>query len=103
MLAKMHIGVTSLPDVDDEKYAASSPIKLFEYMASGLPMLATANPCHTDVVGDGSYVFWIDETTDQGILKGLMACQEDSFLLCCLLLKVCAYARKSRGYPGPYP
>lgn len=72
MLAKMHIGVTSLPDVDDEKYAASSPIKLFEYMASGLPMLATANPCHTDVVGDGSYVFWIDETTDQGILKGLM-------------------------------
>jgi glycosyltransferase involved in cell wall biosynthesis len=71
MLATMHIGVTSLPEIDDQKYAASSPIKLFEYMASGLPILATANPCHTNVVGDGSYAFWIEETTQSGILKGL--------------------------------
>ena len=34
LLAKAHIGV--LPFPDEEKYRVSSPIKLFEYMASGL-------------------------------------------------------------------
>lgn len=71
MLARMHVGVTSLPDTTDVKYAASSPIKLFEYMASGLPIMATTNPCHTDVVGDGDYVFWIDEPTVESILDCL--------------------------------
>ena len=71
MLAQMHVGVTSLPDVDDEKYAASSPVKLFEYMASGLPLLATKSPCHIDVVADGSFAFWIDEPTEEGIRDGL--------------------------------
>jgi len=71
MLAQMHVGVTSLPDVGDEKYAASSPVKLFEYMASGLPLLATKSPCHIDVVADGSFAFWIDEPTEEGIREGL--------------------------------
>jgi glycosyltransferase involved in cell wall biosynthesis len=71
LLAEMHVGVTSLPDIDDIKYAASSPIKLFEYMASGLPILATRNACHTGVVGDGTYTFWVHEPTVEGILEGL--------------------------------
>jgi hypothetical protein len=54
MLAAAHIGVTSLPSPDDIKYEASSPLKLFEYMAAGLPVLATSNRCHTDVVGAGA-------------------------------------------------
>ncbi len=71
MLAKMHVGVTSLPDAADIKYAASSPIKLFEYMASGLPLLATTNPCHLDVVGGGSFAFWVDEPDEASILHSL--------------------------------
>jgi glycosyltransferase involved in cell wall biosynthesis len=71
LLATMHVGVTSLPDIDDVKYGASSPIKLFEYMASGLPVLATRNVCHSDVVGDGGYTFWVEEPTERGILAGL--------------------------------
>ena len=71
LLATMHIGVTSLPDSHDLKYGASSPIKLFEYMASGLPILATRNVCHTDVVRDGGYTFWVEEPTEEGILAGL--------------------------------
>ena len=55
MLAAADIGVTSLPSPDDVKYEASSPLKLFEYMAAGLPVLATSNRCHTDVVGAGGY------------------------------------------------
>lgn len=71
LLATAHIGVTSLPDPDDEKYQASSPIKLFEYMAAGLPVLATRNACHTEVVLAGDYVFWAADATEQSLLAAL--------------------------------
>lgn len=66
-----HIGVTSLPAPDDVKYEASSPLKLFEYMAAGLPVLSVSNRCHTDVVGRGRYAFWADDVTDDAILRAL--------------------------------
>ncbi|MEM7330580.1 MAG: glycosyltransferase family 4 protein [Chloroflexota bacterium] len=71
LLAQAHVGVTSLPNADDVKYEASSPVKLFEYMAIGLPILATTNYCHTHVVGNGRYAFWVAEPTTQDIAKSL--------------------------------
>lgn len=71
LLSLYHVGVTSLPDVDDAKYEASSPIKLFEYMAAGLPILATSNKCHLDVVGDGDYTFWADDVSEETLLATL--------------------------------
>ncbi len=71
LLAQFHIGVTSLPDVDDVKYEASSPIKLLEYMAAGLPILATSNKCHTDVVGDGQYAFWVADVSEESLTAAL--------------------------------
>lgn len=71
LLAQAHIGVTSLPHQADQKYQASSPIKLFEYMAAGLPILATRNVCHTDIVGEGAYAFWVDEICPAAFLKAL--------------------------------
>ncbi len=62
VLAHAHVGVTSLPGPEDLIYQASSPIKLFEYMAAGLPILATRNVCHTDIIGDGDYAFWADRS-----------------------------------------
>ncbi len=71
VLGRAHVGVTSLPTPDDQKYEASSPIKLFEYMAAGLPLLATTNACHTDVVQDGQYAFWIEAATEKAIVDAL--------------------------------
>ncbi len=71
MLARAQVGVTSLPAPDDEKYEASSPIKLFEYMAAGMPVLATDNKCHTDVVGSGRYAFWAHGVDDEDLLAAL--------------------------------
>jgi glycosyltransferase involved in cell wall biosynthesis len=71
MLAAAHIGVTSLPALDDVKYEASSPLKLFEYMAAGLPVLATSNRCHTDVVGQGEYAFWAAAPAEGELLGAL--------------------------------
>lgn len=71
LLAQAQVGVTSLPGLDDVKYEASSPIKLFEYMAAGMPVLATNNKCHTDVVGDGRYAFWAKGASREDILAAL--------------------------------
>jgi glycosyltransferase involved in cell wall biosynthesis len=69
MLAHIHVGV--LPFPDEEKFRVSSPIKLFEYMASGMPILVTRIVCHTDVVGSGPYAFWAEDSTEQGLLAAL--------------------------------
>ena len=69
VLAQAHIGV--LPFPDEEKFRVSSPIKLFEYMAAGLPILATRIVCHTDVIGDGSFVFWAEQSDEASLLSAL--------------------------------
>ncbi len=71
LLAQAHVGVTSLPSQDDLKYQASSPVKLFEYLAAGMPILSTRNVCHTDVVGKGHYAFWADSPTEADLLLAL--------------------------------
>jgi glycosyltransferase involved in cell wall biosynthesis len=69
LLAQAHIGV--LPFPDGEEFQVSSPVKLFEYMASGLPVLATRIACHTDVLADGDYTFWAEEAGSEGLLAAL--------------------------------
>jgi glycosyltransferase involved in cell wall biosynthesis len=69
VLARAHLGV--LPFPDEEKFRVSSPIKLFEYMAAGMPVLVTRIFCHTDVVGCGRYAFWAEDATKQGLIEGL--------------------------------
>lgn len=69
VLAQAHVGV--LPFPDEEKYRVSSPIKLFEYMGAGMPILATRIVCHTDVIGDGEYAFWANNADVSGISDAL--------------------------------
>lgn len=69
VLAQAHVGV--LPFPDEEKFQVSSPIKLFEYMASGLPIMVTRITCHSDVVCDGEYAFWAETANEQGLLNAL--------------------------------
>lgn len=71
LLATTDIGVTSMPSSDDQKFEVSSPIKLFEYIAAGLPFVATANACHKDVVGSAPYAFWTRDNTPEGIAFAL--------------------------------
>jgi glycosyltransferase involved in cell wall biosynthesis len=69
VLGTAHVGV--LPFPDEEKFHVSSPIKLFEYMAAGLPVLATRIVCHTDVIGAGSYAIWAEQADRAGLLAAL--------------------------------
>ncbi|NPV87533.1 MAG: glycosyltransferase family 4 protein [Anaerolineae bacterium] len=68
-LAKAHVGV--LPFPDEIKFRVSSPIKLFEYMASGLAILATRIECHTSVIENADYVFWAKESSIDSFLETL--------------------------------
>ncbi len=68
-LALAHVGV--LPFPDEEKYRVSSPIKLFEYMASGMAILATRIVCHTDVIKDRNFGFWSEGSSTEDLLSAL--------------------------------
>ncbi|MBN1427331.1 MAG: glycosyltransferase [Anaerolineae bacterium] len=69
VLSGAHVGV--LPFPDEEKFQVSSPIKLFEYMAAGLPILATRIACHTDVMDGEDFVFWADGSDTDALLSAL--------------------------------
>ncbi len=69
LLAQAHVGV--LPFPDEERFRVSSPIKLFEYMASGLPILATEITCHTDVVNDCGFAFWTKDSSEDAHIAAL--------------------------------
>jgi glycosyltransferase involved in cell wall biosynthesis len=69
ILAQAHVGV--LPFPDEEKFRVSSPIKLFEYLASGMPVLATRIACHTDVLGEKTCVFWAERSDEAGLHDAL--------------------------------
>jgi glycosyltransferase involved in cell wall biosynthesis len=71
LLSRAHVGVVSLPDPEDKKFQVSSPIKLFEYMAAGLPILATRNVCYTDVVDLGGFAFWAEDPSVEALLAAL--------------------------------
>lgn len=68
-LSQSHVGVLPFPDL--EKFRVSSPIKLFEYMGAGLPLLATKIVSHTDVVTDDDYVFWAHDGSVDGLYQAL--------------------------------
>ncbi len=79
ILAHAHVGI--LPFPDEDKFRVSSPIKLFEYMGAGLPILATKIVCHTDVIGSGDYVFWAENSDLDGMLKALEKTWRERFAL----------------------
>lgn len=69
VLAAAHLGVLASPDTIE--YQTESPIKLFEYLGAGLPLLASRVSCHTEVIGDRPCVFWVDGATQQSFLSAL--------------------------------
>lgn len=48
------------PLTDRLEWNVSSPIKVFEYMACGKPMILTPIPAHKDVVSQSPYVVWTE-------------------------------------------
>ena len=81
LLAQAHIGVAGLALLDDKIFEASSPVKLFEYMAAGLPVLCSRSACYTEVVGDDEFAFWIESTSQDGLLAALRLIWQNRYVL----------------------
>jgi glycosyltransferase involved in cell wall biosynthesis len=69
LLAAAQVGVLPFPDT--LMFRVSSPVKLFEYLAAGMPILATRIACHTDVVGDRDCAFWAADASVEQLLGTL--------------------------------
>jgi glycosyltransferase involved in cell wall biosynthesis len=69
VLARGDIGLLPFPDLP--KMRVASFIKLFEYMAAGMPMVATRIVAHTDVLEDADFVFWADDATPESIASAI--------------------------------
>lgn len=69
LLATAHVGTLTL--LDAPQFLGSSPLKLFEYMGSGLPVLVTKIPCNTDVIQEEGYAFWADSPAVEDLEKAL--------------------------------
>ena len=55
-IANADVCICPLPD--RLEWNVSSPLKVFEYMACGKPMILTPIPAHQDVLADSSFVVW---------------------------------------------
>jgi glycosyltransferase involved in cell wall biosynthesis len=49
----------------------SSPIKLFEYLACGKPVVVTKIPAHTDVLDGRDFAFWAENSTADDIARAI--------------------------------
>lgn len=70
LLGDYDIGILPFPNVP--KMNVSSAIKMFEYMAAGMPILATEIEAHTSVFKDSDFVFWTAEDA-ASMARGIMA------------------------------
>lgn len=70
ILANAQVGI--LPFPDEIQYQVSSPLKLFEYLASGLVIIATRINCHVDVLGN-SEVFWAESSDIISLQNAIIA------------------------------
>jgi glycosyltransferase involved in cell wall biosynthesis len=69
VLAEAHVGTIPFPD--QLKFQVSSPIKLFEYLASGLPILSTRQESVMEVAGDADCVIWAEGSGEENLLHAL--------------------------------
>ena len=69
-LNKMDEGILPFPDY--EGWNTSSPIKLFEYLASGRPVIVTKIPAHVKVLENKEFAFWADSSDPESISKAIL-------------------------------
>ena len=58
------VGVLPFPNWPG--WNTSSPIKMFEYLSCGKPVIATEIPAHVNVLHGKDFVFWVKEPSPEG-------------------------------------
>ena len=68
-VASVDIGIIPLPDID--WWNTSSPMKLFEYLAAGKPVILSPIEAHKNVIRDHPIAYYLADVTEQEIAKGI--------------------------------
>jgi len=63
------------------EWEVSSPLKIFEYMASAKPIIATRISAHEEVLKSEQFVTWIDEFNSDGIAAAIEKAFNDRHIL----------------------
>ncbi len=69
-VASTDIGIIPLPDID--WWNTSSPMKLFEYLAAGKPVVLSSIEAHKNVIQDNTIAYYLDDASAAEIVKGIM-------------------------------
>jgi glycosyltransferase involved in cell wall biosynthesis len=70
MLANNHIGLLPFPDTP--KMRVSSALKMFEYLAAGMPIIATKIVAHTNVLKEKKFVFWATNSDSKSMVEAIV-------------------------------
>jgi glycosyltransferase involved in cell wall biosynthesis len=65
-----------LPFNDWHGWNVSSPIKLFEYLACGKPVVVTEIPAHRNVLKDARCAFWAKESSPEQVASAIRRAYE---------------------------
>lgn len=65
-----------LPFPNWEGWNTSSPLKLFEYLACGKPVVATKIPAHWNVLKGKEFVFWAEKNTSEALADAVLRAYE---------------------------
>lgn len=70
-----------LPFPDWPGWNTSSPLKLFECLACGRPVIVTRIPAHLNALGGREFAFWAEESTPEAIARAIAEAeaQRDEF------------------------
>ncbi len=79
LLSKVKIGMVILEATPS--YINSLPVKMFEYMAAGLPIIASNFPLWRDIISEAECGLCVDQTNPQEIKKSISALLADDSLL----------------------
>jgi glycosyltransferase involved in cell wall biosynthesis len=67
------LAISLLPDL--ESYSVSSPAKVYEYLALGLPVVATDIPAHRRILTDGADAVLVDDDPETVAAELLALCE----------------------------
>ena len=70
-----HVGILPFPDWPG--WNTSSPLKLFEYLSCGKPVVVTDIPAHRDVLHDKKFAFWAEESSPEAIAKAMRRASDE--------------------------
>jgi len=56
-----------------QAWNTSSPLKLFEYLSCGKPVIVTRIPAHTDVLKENEFAFWAESSSPEDLKTAILS------------------------------